>query len=92
MRYTNVKTKRLATGKRVLTTVIPRTIEKRDDDIYIITQETDRLDLLAQQFYGESKLWWIIAQANNLNSVNIGIEPGIQLRIPKDKFLIINNL
>ncbi len=56
MRYNNVKTKRLATGKKVLTTVIPHTIEKRDDDIYIITQETDRLDLLAQQFYGESKL------------------------------------
>ena len=50
MRYTNVKTKRLATGNRVLTTVIPRTIEKRDDDIYIITQETARLDLIAQQF------------------------------------------
>ena len=66
MRYNSVKTKRLATGKKVLTTVIPRTIEKRDDDIYIITQETDRLDLLAQQFYGESKLWWIIAQANNI--------------------------
>ena len=78
MRYTNVKTKRLATGKRVLTTVIPRTIEKRDDDIYIITQETDRLDLLAQQFYGESKLWWIIAQANNINGANIGLDGGIQ--------------
>jgi len=92
MRYTNVKTKRLATGKRVLSTVIPRTIEKRDDDIYIITQETDRLDLLAQQFYGESKLWWIIAQANNINGANIGLDGGIQLRIPKNKFLIINNL
>ena len=92
MRYNVKNFKRLADGKKVLKTSIPKTIPKRDDDIYIITQETDRLDLLAQQFYGESKLWWIIAQANNLNSVNIGIEPGIQLRIPKDKFLIINNL
>jgi hypothetical protein len=50
------------------------------------------LDLLANQFYNDSRLWWIIAQANNLNGVNIGVEAGIQLRIPKDKFLIINNL
>jgi hypothetical protein len=92
MRYENIGTKKLATGKRVLKTNIPTTIEKRDDDIYVITQDSDRLDLLANQFYNDSRLWWIIAQANNLNGVNIGLEPGIQLRIPKDKFLIINNL
>jgi hypothetical protein len=92
MRYNNVKIKRLATGKKVLSTMIPRTIEKRDDDIYVITQETDRLDLLAKQFYGESKLWWIIAQANNINGANIGLDGGIQLRIPQNKFLILNNL
>ena len=92
MRYEKVGTKKLANGKKVLKTNIPKTIEKRDDDIYIITQETDRLDLLANQFYDDSRLWWIIAQANNLNGVNIGVEPGIQLRIPRDKFLIINNL
>lgn len=92
MRYESVGTKKLPTGKKVLKTTIPSTIEKRDDDIYIITQDSDRLDLLANQFYNDSKLWWIIAQANNLNGVNIGVESGIQLRIPKDKFLIINNL
>jgi hypothetical protein len=37
-------------------------------------------------------LWWIIAQANNINGANIGLDGGIQLRIPKNKFLIINNL
>ena len=92
MRYNNVKTKKLATGKKVLTTMIPRTIEKRDDDIYIITQDSDRLDLLANQFYNDSRLWWIIAQANNINGANIGLDGGIQLRIPKNKFLILNNL
>jgi hypothetical protein len=92
MRYEKIGTKKLANGKKVLKTVIPATIEKRDDDIYIITQDSDRLDLLANQFYNDSRLWWIIAQANNLNGVNIGVEAGIQLRIPKDKFLIINNL
>lgn len=90
MRYNIKNTKRLADGKKVLKTLVPPTIPKRDDDIYIITQETDRLDSLASQFYGDSTLWWIIAYANNLNGVNIGLDGGIQLRIPKNKFDVIN--
>jgi hypothetical protein len=92
MRYNIKNIKRLADGKKVLKTTIPKPIVKRDDDIYIITQETDRLDLLANQFYGDSSLWWIIAQANNINGVNIGLDGGIQLRIPKNKFDVLNNI
>ena len=90
MRYNVKNIKRLDTGKKVLKTSIPKNIPKRDDDIYIITQETDRLDLLANEFYKDSYLWWIIAVANNINGVNIGLEAGLQLRIPKNKFDIIN--
>jgi hypothetical protein len=92
MRYDTKNTKRLADGKKVLKTTIPNSIPKKDDDIYIITQETDRLDLLANQFYKDSTLWWIIARANNLNGANIGLEGGIQLRIPKNKFDILNKI
>ena len=31
----------------------------------------DRLDMLAHQFYGDVSLWWYIAKANNLNSINV---------------------
>ena len=92
MRYDTKNIKRLENGKKVLKTSIPKTIPKKDDDIYIITQETDRLDLLANEYYGDSRLWWIIATANNLNGINIGLEGGIQLRIPKNKFDVLNNL
>ncbi len=67
MRYNLKNIKRLDDGKKVLKTSIPKTIPKKDDDIYIITQETDRLDLLANEFYKDSSLWLIIATANNLN-------------------------
>jgi hypothetical protein len=92
MRYNKQNIKKLANGKKVLKTSIPNSIPKKDDDIYIITQETDRLDLLANEYYGDSKLWWIIATANNINGVNIGLDGGIQLRIPKNKFDILNNI
>lgn len=54
-----------------------------DDDIYVITNSGDRLDLLAQQFYGDSSLWWVISIANtNLSQNSLFIPEGTQLRIP----------
>lgn len=91
-RYKDIKNKITPTGKNVLEMKIFPTIPKRDDDIYIITQETDRLDTLAHQFYGDASLWWVIAHTNYLNSADIGVTPGIQLRIPKSLINIQNIL
>ena len=33
-------------------------------DNYVITTIGDRFDLLAQQYYNDSSLWWIISIAN----------------------------
>lgn len=57
-------------------------IKPSDSDIVIITEEEDRLDLLAYQFYNDSNLWWVIAVYNNLTDIDIKLEPGLQLRIP----------
>jgi nucleoid-associated protein YgaU len=57
-------------------------IEPSDSDILIITEEEDRLDLLAYQFYNDSNLWWVIALYNNLTDIDLKLEPGLQLRIP----------
>tara|TARA_Y100001963_G_scaffold156896_1_gene251631 strand:- start:253 stop:576 length:324 start_codon:yes stop_codon:yes gene_type:complete len=55
-----------------------------EDDIYVITDFTDRYDTLAERFYGDITLWWIIPAANpsviNFDSLLPG--PGTQLRIP----------
>ena len=59
-------------------------IEPQESDIYVETEFGDRLDLLANQFYGDVTLYWIIAIANP-NSINFGsisIPIGTQLRIP----------
>jgi len=55
-----------------------------ETDIYVITDFGDRLDLLANQFYNDVTLYWIIAVANP-DVVNFGslfINEGTQLRIP----------
>ena len=56
------------------------TIPHSNNDVYVITQEGDRLDHLAQQFYNNVGLWWYIAKANNLTFMTI--PAGTSLRIP----------
>ena len=51
-------------------------------DTYIITKNTDRLDLIAYDFYGDSTLWWVLAAANNLEGDSLFMVEGTQLRIP----------
>ena len=56
-----------------------------ESDVYVITTVGDRLDSLANSYYNDNTLWWVIAMANN--NVTKGAlypEPGTQLRIPTD--------
>ena len=52
-------------------------------DTYLYTTQGDRYDLLAQTYYGNSSLWWIISRANPTQPSD-SIYPGIgaQIRIP----------
>ena len=50
-----------------------------DRDIFVISQSGDRLDILAQKYYGDVNLWWYIAKANNLTFMTL--PPGTRLRI-----------
>ena len=55
-----------------------------ENDNYVITVLGDRFDLLANNFYGDATLWWIIASANSIPGDSLYPEPGTQLRIPVD--------
>ena len=54
------------------------------NDIYVYTTQGDRFDVLAQQYYNDSSLWWVISIANTdkLNQSTLIIPEGIQIRIP----------
>ena len=55
---------------------------KQSTDLYIISRDQDRLDLLANEFYEDPRYWWVIAKANNLGKGTLDVPIGIQLRIP----------
>ena len=72
-------------GKRVYPYMIPPTIPESESDIYVETVAGDRLDLLADEYYLDSTLGWIILAANpSVRADSLFLEPNIQLRIPAD--------
>ena len=80
------------TKKKYLGSLIYPKIKPTDNDLYIISESTDRLDLLANKYYGDKKLWWIIAIANNINDASFYVKEGLQLRIPSNLSKILNDL
>ena len=92
-RYTYTNTiKEADTNKSYLESTIYPRIKASDTDFYIISEQSDRLDLLAKKYYGDTTLWWVIAVANNLNDANFFVKEGLQLRIPQNIFKISNDL
>ena len=46
-------------------------------------QEKERLDMIADRFYGDSSKWYVIAKANKEVKGNIYATPGKNLVIPR---------
>ena len=95
-RYSNIPTVKSPNGKTVYQTVRYPDIPRSENDIYVFTTIGDRYDTLAQQYYGDSDLWWVIANANgNLDKGSLTPPLGTQLRIPANPtptLAIYNNI
>ena len=84
-RYQDIPQERTTKGKRYYTNVFYPEIPLSENDIWVITSQGDRLDLLADQYYRDSTLYWIISTANeNLKQNSLFISEGTQIRIPQD--------
>ena len=57
------------------------------NDLYVITNDGDRLDLLANQFYQDVDMWWIIATANPgvVKRDTFNLKPGLEIQIPTNQ-------
>ena len=51
-------------------------------DTYIRTTTVERIDLLANKFYGDLTLWWVIAAANGLGKGSLYVPADSIIRIP----------
>jgi len=91
-RVRKIKT-RVLDRKRYYTTIKYPEIPLSVDDFYVITTIGDRLDNLANQFYEDVNLWWVITSANPdvIKRDSFMLEPGIEIRIPADLQTILEN-
>ena len=84
-RYQNIpKTK--INGKLVYQTSRYPEVPLSINDVYVYTTQGDRFDTLAQQYYSDSSLWWVISIANTdkVNQSTLVIPEGLQIRIPSN--------
>jgi nucleoid-associated protein YgaU len=90
-RKTNIQS-RSYKGKRYLKPVKYPSIPISSNDIQILTDSGDRLDNLANQFYGDTSYWiWIVlANPDKLRRDSYYVAPGTQLRIPSNISAIVS--
>ena len=81
-RYSNIPVIKNSKGKQLYQTTRYPEIPRSNSDLYVYTTVGDRFDTLAQQYYGDSSLWWVIANANNLEQDSLTPPEGTQIRIP----------
>lgn len=60
-------------------------IPEAADDLRYEVQSNDRIDLLANRFYGSADLWWIIAIANGLELLPSDLKVRSTLRVPSGR-------
>ena len=84
-RYQDTKIRRDKNQQRYLSTEDYPSFGKKDTDVLIRAKFGDRMDNLANQYYGDSNLWWVIAKSNvDLFDGGIFLKPGEEYRIPTD--------
>lgn len=90
-RYLTIRERRTANLKPYKETVKYPDIPLSFEDIYAYTDEGDRFDILAQTYYGDSSLWWVISIANpQFDQGSIFPPLGVQIRIPGNVGAIVN--
>ena len=82
MRYKSAKLRIDKNGKRYYKPTIVPNILIKDSDVFIYPRYGDRFDIIANRYYGDSNLWWIIAKANEMSGGQISPNPEVKLRIP----------
>tara|TARA_R110001592_G_scaffold318988_1_gene596240 strand:- start:31 stop:333 length:303 start_codon:yes stop_codon:yes gene_type:complete len=84
-RYSSITKRTTTKNKPFIGTVKYPDIPLSFGDTYAYTDEGDRFDILAQTYYSDPSLWWVISIANPQFTQNSMFPPlGVQIRIPRN--------
>tara|TARA_B100000287_G_C19978904_1_gene521652 strand:+ start:61 stop:378 length:318 start_codon:yes stop_codon:yes gene_type:complete len=92
-RLTHIKIRKTQENVRYYKQIRYPAIPLNVNDIYVTTTVGDRLDLLANQFYKNTELWWVIAMANMdiIQRDSFAVKSGIEIRIPANHRTIVKD-
>ena len=77
------ETLRTKFGKRFYSTVSYPTIPLSSNDTYVLTESGDTLTDIANKFWNDVNLWWVIATVNpHIKKDSLHLDTDLQLRIP----------
>ena len=81
-----IQATRTKNNKRYLKSIVYPVIPLDENDIYITTTVGDRLDSLADRFYNDVRLWWVISTANPhiISRDSYALKPNLEIRIPSN--------
>ena len=82
-RYDYAEILRTKYGKRFYSTINYPTLPLSENDTYILTESGDTLTDIANKFWNDVNLWWVILCINSdLPKDSLHLDAGLQLRIP----------
>lgn len=87
-----LKTKRRQDNKQQYQTFVLPSFSERSDDVVINIDDYTRLDVLANDLFGDPKLWWVLAAYNNLEGDSLFTTGRDTLRIPSDIKIIYDKI
>lgn len=67
-------------------------IQDNENNVYIELTASTRLDTLANDYYGDPKFWWAIAQINNIKNPLTELKVGMLIKIPPLSALMKNGV
>ena len=92
MRYKNNTIKKDINNVRYYKPRIIPNVPIKDTDIFVYPLYGDRFDTIAQRYYNDSNLWWIIAKANEISNGKISPDQLKKLRIQTEIDDIIESI
>lgn len=60
----------------------------QDDDVSHTVKQGDRSDTIANTYYGDPALWWVVSLANGLDLMPTYLNEGDALRIPSPRYVL----
>lgn len=91
-RYSNTLIQRNREGRRYYAANRYVEIPRSNNNLYVITTDEDRYDLLANQYYNNPSFWWVISSANPEYIGSMYPPSGVQIRIPNNLAFVLNAL